>query len=91
MNTATAYIDISPINPYSDASGAPATVRIGDYHFACDMLGEVTLTCTRPGSGSRTQSKIAADRARRAYSAKLAEHVDYAWLVRNGEMYGKHG
>lgn len=87
MNAKTAFIDISPIGPYVDASGAPATVRIADYVFACDTLGETRVTCIKPGHGSRTESKIAAKRAYVAYAVAVRAAAGDEWLVRNIALY----
>lgn len=87
MNAAKAYVDVQNLTVYADASGAPATVQIADYVFACDTLGETRLTCIKPGHGSRTESKIAARRALDAYSAEVIRAAGIDWLARNREVY----
>jgi hypothetical protein len=87
-NARNASIDIAPFVAFTDASGAPTTVTIAGYVFACDFLGDVRLNCIRPASGSRTESKIAAQRARDAYRAALSAKVNYDWLARNAAVYG---
>lgn len=72
---------------YADASGAPAKIRYGRYVFACDTLGETTINLIAPTSGSRVESKIAADVCRRAYAKFLARNVDAAWLEANRALY----
>jgi hypothetical protein len=89
MNAAKSYVDVSRITVYPDASGAPATVRIADYVFACDMLGEARLNCIKPGHGSRVESKIAAKRAEAAYTAAVMAQAGDEWLAKNAAMYAQ--
>jgi len=87
FNVKNAHVEVSPLNPYADASGAPATVEIGPYRYAADFLGDVKLTLIAPVTGSRTESKIAASRARAAYAMQLDAIVSPEWRKANAAMY----
>ena len=87
FNVKTAAVEVSPLRPFTDASGAPATVSIGPYVYAADFLGEARLTLIRPVTGSRTESKIAASRARAAYAAKVDVFTTDEWRKANAAMY----
>lgn len=88
MNAAKAAVEIENFRTFEDSSGAPALVRVGDYVFACDTLGaRTTVNCIKPGHGSRTESKIAARRARIAYESKVLFSTTGAWRERAVAMY----
>jgi hypothetical protein len=87
-NARTASVDIKSSQLYTDGSGFPAVVQCGPYVYSADFIGgEVRMSLIRPVSGSRTESKIAADRCRRAYAAMVAEKTDAAWVEANRVMY----
>jgi len=73
------------IEVYSDGSGAPMTVTVGGYLFACDCLGEIRIQCVT--SSSRKPSRKAVNMARWLYAKTLNAHVDAAWLALNAAMY----
>lgn len=76
---------------HDDASGMPCVLSYRGYVFACDFLGEVKINLIHPASGSRRDSKIAADVVRRAYAAMVAQDTDADWIERNRAMYAKGG
>lgn len=88
MNARTAFVDVKNLVVYEDASGAPAVVTVADYSFACDTVGKTVMTCIRPGHGSRTESKIAAQRASNAYQDAVHKAtLGTDWMRRNAVMY----
>jgi hypothetical protein len=87
MSATTAPINISPTTFYADGSGAPTTVECAGYVFACDYLGDVSLTLIKPVSGSRTQNEIAARRCRRAYIRHVLDNAPEGWLATNEALY----
>lgn len=90
MNAAKAYVEVKNLRVFDDASGAPALVEVADYVFACDTLGKRTaVNCIKPGYGSRTESKIAARRARIAYESKVLFSTTGAWRQQNCDMYAE--
>lgn len=88
FNVRTAPVSVSGLMTYPDASGAPAVVSIGPFVYAANFIGgEVRIALISRGSGSRVESKIAADRARRAYSADLEKITDAAWRAASVALY----
>jgi hypothetical protein len=46
--TAKASVEVVGFQAYADASGAPCTVRVADFAYACDFIGgEVRLSCIK--------------------------------------------
>jgi hypothetical protein len=87
MNARTAPIVTESFKTFPDASGAPAVLRCGPFIFACDLLGSATLNLIKPVAGSRTESKIAAQRVRAAYAKLVEGATDAAWRVANAALY----
>lgn len=75
---------------FPDASGAPAVVSSGEYRFAFDFLGEVTMRrIDGPEAHSRGLIKAIA-LATKAYNTALARQLgdDRAkWMQANLELY----
>ena len=87
-NTMKAPVEVSSMTVYPDASGAPAVVSVGPYVYACDFVGgEIRVSCIKPAKGSRVESKVAADRARREYAKVLEKNTDAAWRAANVALY----
>jgi hypothetical protein len=86
--TATATIDIQSLGVFEDGSGSPCIVKIADYVYALDLLGDVSLHCVKhPAGASQTASKVAAQRARAAYLAYIFAHTTEDWRETNRKMY----
>lgn len=86
MNIHTQVADVSQLKVFSDASGAEAIVKVGRYKFAANYLGEISLNLISKG-GSAWESKIAANKARKAYNDALCGKVSILWLAKNIELY----
>lgn len=88
FNVRHAAVEVSGMKVYPDASGAPAVVRIGPYGYACDYIkGEVRCALISPVAGSRVESKIAAERARREYAKHLVDCTTSHWRKANVTLY----
>lgn len=71
---------------FPDASGYPVVLDYRGYVFACDLVGEQTLRCIGPRSGSRTESKIAANVCRAQY-ARMVAALPGDYVARNAALY----
>lgn len=87
FNVKTSAIEFMDFTAYSDASGATCTVHLGPYVYAANWLGEARLTLIRPVTGSRTESKIAADRCRRAFEVRVNQETTEQWRTACAAMY----
>lgn len=79
--------DVTRFQIFPDGSGAEALISYKGYVFACNYLGEPSMTLIKPVSGTRTENKIAADVCRKAYSELIAMNCDADWLAKNASMY----
>lgn len=79
------YAIVDTIEVFSDGSGAPAVVTVGNFRYACDFLGQSKLTLL--GSKVPRDHRRYADLAREAYLDALFCATDEEWLQANRAMY----
>ena len=87
MKAATARIEIQGFTAYSDGSGAPCTVKLAGFVFALDYLGGLRLSYVAGPSHAGRACSVAAERARKAYLAHLANNAPDGWFLANEAMY----
>jgi len=79
------------VDVFADGSGAPAVVRVGEYTWAFDMLGETSCKLIGGPTGYRSRKSfaIAINKARSAYAMALGHETDASWIERNAAMYAE--
>jgi hypothetical protein len=84
----TAAVKVQAIRFFEDGSGAESLVEVAGFLYSLNTLGATTLHLVRaPRGASRSESKIAARRARSAYEEKRAQSAPAGWAQRNAAMY----
>jgi len=87
MKVAHASVTVAPIRFFEDGSGAPTTVTVGGYKYACDYLNGARVQLISESPGTRVGCKIAASRAKSAYIQAVYAGASSDWFRANTAMY----